>query len=30
VVRVSGYSTYLADLEQVVQVDIIARMEHAL
>jgi formate C-acetyltransferase len=30
VVRVSGYSAYFADLEQVVQNDIIARMEHAL
>jgi formate C-acetyltransferase len=30
VVRVSGYSAYFADLEQVVQDDIIARMEHAL
>ncbi len=30
VVRVSGYSAYFADLEQVVQDDIIARMEHVL
>ena len=30
VVRVSGYSAYFADLEQVVQDDIIVRMEHAL
>jgi len=30
VVRVSGHGVYFADLEQVVQNDIIARMEHAL
>ena len=30
VVRVSGYSAYFADPEQVVQNDIIAWMEHAL
>ena len=30
VVRVSCYSTYFADLKQVVQNDIIAQMEHAL
>jgi len=30
VVRVSGYSASFSDLEQVVQNDIIARMEQAL